>query len=102
MAGRFEIRWSLSVREDLRALRAYDRRLMLTAIEQQLAHSPHVATRQRKRLHNLVPPFEAVPPVWQLRVGALRVFYDVQENDRRVYVRAIRHKPAHQSTEEIL
>jgi len=37
-----------------------------------------------------------------LRVGPFRVFYDVQEAERRVYVRAIRHKPAHRQTEEIL
>ena len=83
-------------------LRAYDRRAVLNAIETRLTHAPLLETKNQKRLQNLVPPFEAVPPIWQLRVGALRVFYDVNEEERRVYVRAIRRKPTHLRTEEIL
>lgn len=98
----FEIRVAEGVKEDLRNIRAYDRRVILDAIETQLAWTPHVATKHRKLLHNLVPPFEATPPIWQLRVGEFRVFYDVQEAERRVHVRAIRRKPAHATTEEIL
>lgn len=39
---------------------------------------------------------------WELRVGEYRVFYDVQEQARLVTVRAIRLKPPHKTTEEIL
>ena len=98
----FTIVFSESVKEDLNGLRAYDRRLVLDTIERQLTHTPNVATTQRKLLHNLVPPFEAMPPIWQLRVGAFRVFYDVSEKERQVYVRAVRRKPPHLKTEEIL
>jgi mRNA-degrading endonuclease RelE of RelBE toxin-antitoxin system len=35
-------------------------------------------------------------------VGEYRVFYDVGEVERVVYVRAIRRKPPHRTTEEIL
>jgi mRNA-degrading endonuclease RelE of RelBE toxin-antitoxin system len=35
-------------------------------------------------------------------VGVFRVFYDVNEEERRVYVRAIRRKPGRLKTEEIL
>ena len=49
-----------------------------------------------------MPPFEAILPIWQLRVGIFRVFYDVNEEERRVSIRAIRRKPAHLKTEEIL
>ena len=98
----FAVVFSEGVKEDLRHLRAYDRRRLLDMIERQLPRTPNVATAQRKLLHNLVPPFEAVPPIWQLRVGGLRVFYDVSEEERRVYVRAVRRKPAHLKTEEIL
>src|SRR3989338_8585191 len=102
MATWFEIVVSEGVKEDLKALRAYDRQMILDAIETQLIHTPAIATKQRKLLRNLAPPFDAIPPIWQLRVGPFRVFYDVQEEAQRVYVRAIRHKPAHRQTEEIL
>ena len=98
----FTIVFAERVKEDIKGLRAYDRRLLLDAIERQLIHTPHVATTQRKLLHNLVPPFEAILPIWQLRVGGFRVFYDVSEKERQVYVRAIRRKPPHLKTEEIL
>ena len=98
----FTIIFAESVKEDLKGLRAYDRRLLLDTIERQLTHTPNVATTQRKLLHHLMPPFEAIPPIWQLRVGAFRVFYDASEEERRVYVRAIRRKPSHFKTEEIL
>lgn len=102
MATRFTILFSEGVRGDLGGLRAYDRRTLLDAIGTQLAHAPHVETKRRKLLRNLVPPFEAIAPVWQLRVGVFRIFYDVDERARRVYVRAVRRKPAHLKTEEIL
>ncbi len=102
MAKTFEVVFSEGVKKDLRGLRAYECRIILDAIETQLTHAPLVETNKRKLLHNLVPPFEAIPPIWQLRVGAFRVFYDVNTEERRVSVRAIRRKPAHLKTEEIL
>ena len=102
MGTPFTILFSEGVREDLGGFRAYDRRILLDAIGTQLAHAPHVETKRRKRLRNLAPPFEAIAPVWQLRVGMFRIFYDVDERARRVYVRAVRRKPAHLKTEEIL
>ena len=41
-------------------------------------------------------------PVWELRIGEYRVFYDVDEQLSLVMVRAIRHKPPHKTMEEIL
>lgn len=65
-------------------------------------HAPMVATRNRKRLMGLLPPWEHLEPVWQLRVGDFRVFYDVDEAAAVVTIRAIRHKPPHTTTEEVL
>lgn len=76
-------------------MRLFDRRRILTAIETQLGHVPTHESRNRKQLRGLVPPFEAVPPIWELRVGGYRIFYDVDEEERRVYVRAVRRKPPH-------
>ena len=59
--------------EELEAFRAYDRRLIVEAIEKQLSDQPTVPTRRRKCLLALTPQFEHVPPVWELRVGSFRV-----------------------------
>ena len=55
-----------------------------------------------KILVGLIPPWDHEPPIWELRSGEFRVFYDVNETDSRVTVRAIRRKPPHRTTEEIL
>jgi mRNA-degrading endonuclease RelE of RelBE toxin-antitoxin system len=98
----YEIRYSPSVADDLGELTVYARRTVLDSVEDQLSHQPARPTKRRKILQALVPPFEAEPPIWQLRVGEYRVFYDVDEIEKIVYVRAVRHKPPHRTTEEIL
>lgn len=96
-----EIRASEDVEVDLRGIKAYYRERILDAVEEQLSHEPNVETKNRKILVSLVPPFETVPPVWELRVGDYRVFYDVDEQAEIVYVRAVRRKPPHKTIEEI-
>ncbi len=86
---------------ELSRLRTYDHRIVLEAIEEQLSHQPTVRTRRRKELTNLAPGFERVPPVWEIRVGDFRVFYDVDELAREVHVRAVRRKKQGQTTEDI-
>jgi addiction module RelE/StbE family toxin len=98
----FEIEYAESVEQDLLRLRAYHRKAILDAVDKSLAHEPLVETRRRKPLPGLTPPWEHVPPVWQLRVGEYRVFYDVDEARMIVVVRAVRHKAAHRTTKEIL
>jgi mRNA-degrading endonuclease RelE of RelBE toxin-antitoxin system len=90
------------VEKDLKKLRAYDRKRILDEIERQLLQEPLKLTRTRKLLVNLIPPWPAVPPIWELRVGDHRVFYDVSVEERIVYVRAVRKKPAGRTSEEIL
>jgi hypothetical protein len=98
----FAIEMSAGAVADLGRLRAFDRQRILDAIERQLSGEPAKATRHRKVLAGLIPPFEAVAPVWQLSVGEHRIFYDVSADAGKVYVRAVRRKPAHRTTEEIL
>lgn len=88
--------------EDLARLRPFDRNAILDAIEKQLRHEPAKETRNRRPLPGLVPGFEAEPPIWQLRVGDFRVFYDVDEEADTVAVRAVRRKPPERTTEEIV
>jgi mRNA-degrading endonuclease RelE of RelBE toxin-antitoxin system len=96
------IRFATGVVSDLRRLRAYHRQVILADIERQLTHEPTVTSPRRKLLPNLVPPWDAVPPIWELRVREYRVFYDVSEGERTVVVRAIRRKPPGKRTEEVL
>ena len=83
-------------------LRAFERRNILDVIEEQLQFEPTRETRHKKILSGLIPPWDHVQPVWQLSIGEYRVFYDVNEEEDMVLVRAIRHKPPHKTTEEIL
>lgn len=59
-------------------------------------------TKNRKRLDNLVSPWETAALIWELRIGEYRVFYDVSDAESVVYVRAVRRKPPGTKTEDIL
>ncbi len=98
----YGIRFAENVEQDLMEISPYHRKRILTAIAEQLSREPTVQTRNRKVLQNLVPPWEAIPPIWELRAGDYRVFYDVSKEERVVYVRAVRRKPAGKKTEAIL
>jgi mRNA-degrading endonuclease RelE of RelBE toxin-antitoxin system len=98
----YAIVYAEGVKDDLAALRPFVRNRVLDRIEDQLRNQPTKATRNRKVLVGLVPPWEHEPPIWELRIGEYRAFYDVDEVERRVIVRAIRRKPPRATTEEIL
>jgi len=94
--------FSAGVEEDLKSLRPFHRNRILDQIEESLIHQPTVPSRNRKLLVNLLPPWEATSVVWELRSGDHRIFYDVDEANRVVHIRAIRKKPPGKTTEEIL
>jgi len=98
----FEIRLAKDVVKDLKRLSAFYRNQLLSAIEKQLTYEPMSLSKNRKMLVNLTPPWDAEPPIWELRVGDYRVFYDVSEEEETVYVRAVRKKPPEKTTKEIL
>jgi len=66
----YRVRLAKGVEHDLRRIRADHRSLILEGIEEMLTHEPTVETRNRKQLVNLIPPFEAIPPVWELRIAS--------------------------------
>ena len=73
----YTIEFAESVKEQLKYLTAHQRAVLLDSIDEQLRHEPLKETRNRKPLRpNPVAP-------WQLRIGSLRVFYEVafQEPD---------------------
>jgi mRNA-degrading endonuclease RelE of RelBE toxin-antitoxin system len=98
----YAIRFARDVEKDFQRLSAFHRTRVIHAIETQLTDTPMVRTRNRKPLVNLIPPWTAELPIWEQRVGAFRVFYDVSEEERIVFVRAVKRKPAGMTTEEIL
>jgi mRNA-degrading endonuclease RelE of RelBE toxin-antitoxin system len=71
----FDIKFAADVRQHLEALTVRERSKALKVIERQLLHEPLVETRNRKPLRpNPVAP-------WELRIGNLRVFYEVVPGD---------------------
>jgi mRNA interferase RelE/StbE len=83
---RHEIVLSSKAAEDLRRLDAHTRAAVRDAIEVHLRYEPTKLSRSRiKRLRGLAQP------QYRLRVGEVRVFYDVEEE--RVEILAILFKP---------
>lgn len=67
----YRIEFVESSKAHLKSLTARQRRKVIEAIEKQLTHEPLNETRNRKPLRpNPIAP-------WELRVGKLRIFYDV-------------------------
>ena len=67
----YEIAFAESVQAHFGTLTARERAPVLTTIDRQLLHEPATETRHRKPLRpNPVAP-------WELRIGQLRVFYEV-------------------------
>jgi mRNA-degrading endonuclease RelE of RelBE toxin-antitoxin system len=67
----YAVEFAQSVEGHFRALTARERSTVLSAIGRQLLHEPLKETRHRKPLRpNPIAP-------WELRVGQLRVFYEV-------------------------
>jgi len=97
----YEIQIHELAAEEIENLRAYDQRVVVDAIESHLSDQPLTPTRRRKCLESLTPRFEHVPPIWELRVGSFRVFYDADDASKQVHIRAVRHKGQTQATEDI-
>ena len=87
----YEIYFTPEAREDLLALRAYERKKVLDAIEVHLRYDPEKTSRSRiKRLQGMASP------QYRLRVDDIRAFYDVWHSteEQSVEILAIREKSA--------
>ena len=77
----YGIKFSPEADEQLAALAAHHRAMLLDGVEWQLSQQPTVETRNRKRMRE----GERVPVApWELRMGPLRVYYDVEESPERL------------------
>jgi mRNA-degrading endonuclease RelE of RelBE toxin-antitoxin system len=74
----YTVEFAASVEAHLQALTARDRAMAIAGISRQLLHEPLKEARNRKPLRpNPIAP-------WELRVGQLRVFFEVIEGDTRL------------------
>ncbi len=74
----YRIEYAPEAIEHLQTLTARQQVMVLEAVEKQLSYQPTAETRNRKPMRpNPVAP-------WELRVGNLRIFYDVKDKPRRV------------------
>lgn len=82
--GPFRITYSDVAVRHLSALTARQRATVLDVVELKLTHQPTVPSRNRKRLRE-----NAVAP-WELRIGDIRVYFDVEETPEAVVtIRAV-------------
>ncbi|MBY0526266.1 MAG: type II toxin-antitoxin system RelE/ParE family toxin [Gemmataceae bacterium] len=79
----YRIEYSPATDEHLRALTARQRALIFDALDEQLAQQPGIETRNRKPMR----PNPLAP--WELRIGELRVYYEIAESDSRVTILAV-------------
>jgi mRNA-degrading endonuclease RelE of RelBE toxin-antitoxin system len=102
MAEPFRIEFSPMALDEINSLRKLDRQTIAASMNEQLRFQPTLLTRNRKPLKEPRASFEFRPPLWEIRCGEFRILYDVDTTERVVYIRAVRQKSAHQTTDEIL
>lgn len=80
----YRIEYSPETENHLRALTARQRSIVLDTVDEQLKYQPTEETRNRKPMRpNPVAP-------WELRIGSLRVYYDIEnEPEPTVFIRAV-------------
>jgi mRNA-degrading endonuclease RelE of RelBE toxin-antitoxin system len=109
----YDIRWDQDAKEDMEKLklRAHEVADLVDTVDDQLTHQPKRPSKRKKIIRPEEQlPFEHLEPVWQLRAGEFRIFYDLAlpEPDEAeafegiVRIRAVRRKPPHKTTKEIL
>ena len=74
----YRIEYSPACAGHLRQLSARDQALALDGVDEHLGHQPTVETRRRRPMR----PNPLAP--WELRLGHLRVYYDVEEAPEQV------------------
>jgi len=76
----YRIDYSPEAVDHMEGLTARQSATVLDVVTRSLTHEPTVPTRQRKVLRaNAVAP-------WELRIGDLRVYYEVKDDPERVVV----------------
>ena len=92
---RFNLVYALQVKQHLRAIERKYYALIRSKVEEQLQFEPDVETKNRKPLKRSVG-FEVE---WEIRFGPnnrFRVFYEVEREQREVYILAVGVKRGNQ------
>ena len=80
----YQIEYTDAAIDHLKFLTTRQQRTVLDTVDEQLKYEPLVVTRNRKPME---PNSLAT---WELRIGNLRVYYDVEENTVSVvYIQAV-------------
>ncbi|MEQ8462103.1 MAG: type II toxin-antitoxin system RelE/ParE family toxin [Coleofasciculus sp. E1-EBD-02] len=80
----YQIEYTDAAIEHLKTLTKRQQRTVLDTVDEQLTYEPLVETRNRKPMQ---PNSLAT---WELRIGKLRVYYDVEDNTVSiVYIQAV-------------
>ncbi len=90
----FKLKFAPQVVHHLRSIERKYHNLIRATISEQLHHTPALATRNRKLLHQPAP-FGAT---WELRFGPnnrFRVYYDMDETEKSVSILAVGVKDGH-------
>lgn len=80
---KYRIEYSPVTEAHLRALTKRQQVIVLDTVEKQLQYQPAVEAMNRK----LMRPNPVAP--WELRIGNLRVYYDIDEEEYTVYILAV-------------
>jgi mRNA interferase RelE/StbE len=95
MADAYTIQYGPAAQEDLKGLRALDRKTVMNAIDTHLRHEPEKTSRSR--IKAMQQPFWSQ---YRLRVDEYRVYYDVQTDANAVLVLRVLHKGTGQTLKE--
>ena len=82
----YRIEFTEDAKVDLSHYTAFERKLIVSEIRDQLTHQPLNETKNRKSLRD--NPIAS----WELRIGKFRVFYEVNEPAELVGIVSVGHK----------
>ncbi|NEP41692.1 MAG: addiction module toxin RelE [Okeania sp. SIO2H7] len=83
----YQVEFTPEAVQDLRYFRKFEQNVIINGVQTQLTYEPTVETKNRFRRN---PPDIAE---WELRIGAFRVFYNVDETVQIVSIERIGFKP---------
>ena len=92
MGMQYNVQYAEAAAEDIRGLRAFDRRKVLDGIEEHLTHQPQQPSKSR--IKAMTQPFWSQ---YRLRIDAFRVYYDVDEENHTVSVLRVLEKGTEQT-----
>ena len=87
MSEPFEIRYADEAVADLKPLRAYDQRKVLAGVETYLRFQPR--TVSKSRIKAMTQPYWSQ---FRLRLDDVRVYYDVSDDPRTVFILRVLEK----------